>query len=297
MDTQTGKIEINNTSVIAKGTLLDIGSENIISYGHCWSLLPDPTIINDTTNFGLLKERGEFSSNLFGLIADSIHYVRSYVYDGKEYVYGDNVEFKITADSLDFETFTYERIDESKINISSEVKGIGSLNFTDHGHCWSTNEEPTIEENISSYGDIISDKIYASKIVNLNLGRYYIRAYLKNDDKVAYSNTIIFDSEISVKSGIVPNEDNNNGSATAFGNILSLGSSPIQNYGHCWTAFSSLPSINDKKTLLGTANQLMSFNSKLTGLLPGVTYYTRAYAIDNNTNVYYGEVISFVAVP
>jgi len=153
MDTQTGEIEINDTKVVATGTLLDIGTKDIVSYGHCWSLLPDPTINDDTTNFGVIAERGEFSSELFGLIADTTHYVRSYIYDGKEYTYGDNVEFKITADSLNFTTFNYERIDESKITISSEVLGIGSLNFSNHGHCWSTNEEPTIEDNISS--DII----------------------------------------------------------------------------------------------------------------------------------------------
>ncbi len=296
MDTQTGEIEINDTKVVANGTLLDIGDKDIVSYGHCWSLLPDPTIDNDTTNLGLLLERGEFSSELFGLIADTTHYVRSYIYDGKEYTYGDNVEFKITADSLDFTTFDYERIDESKISINSDVVGIGSLNFSNHGHCWSTNENPTITDNISSYGNILSDKDYTSKIINLNLGRYYIRAYLRNDDKVVYSNTIIFDSEISVNSGIVVLTGSRE--ATAYGNILSLGAKQIQNYGHCWSLSTSMPTINDNKTELGTSNQLMSYNSKLKDLivLDGsgnpVKYYVRAYAEDGD-KVYYGNVVPF----
>ncbi|MBN2757655.1 MAG: hypothetical protein JXR51_10795 [Bacteroidales bacterium] len=297
MDTQTGEIEINKTSVIAKGTILDIGSKNIINHGHCWSIGHEPSIEDNKTDLGQINEKGEFTSVLYNIIADTTHYIRSYIFDGKDYVYGDILTFKVSAEDLNFWTYEYERINESKINITSTVEGVGSLNFTDHGHCWATHENPTFESNVSSYGPLINDNTFTSKIVNLNLGHYYIRAYLKSEGRIIYSNTITFDSEISVTTGIVAINDNS--SATAYGSIISLGASTIQDHGHCWSATTSYPNISDErvsKTSLGSVNQLISFTSELTGLLPDIPYYTRAYAIDGS-KVYYGEVKSFIINP
>jgi len=83
---------------------------------------------------------------------------------------------------------------------------------------------------------------------------------------------------------------------------LSLGAKEIQNYGHCWSLSTSMPTINNNKTELGSAKQLMAYKSKLTGLIAldgdgkPVKYYVRAYA-DDGDKVYYGDVVSFNPAP
>lgn len=78
-------------------------------------------------------------------------------------------------------------------------------------------------------------------------------------------------------------------SATSGGNITSDGGSQVTARGVCWNT-SSGPTTANNKTSDGTGSG--SFSSSLTGLNPGVTYYVKAYAI-NDVGTGYGNEISF----
>jgi len=67
-------------------------------------------------------------------------------------------------------------------------------------------------------------------------------------------------------------------SATAKGEIAEVVGEAIQ-YGHCWSTLQT-PTIHDKITILFAEKISGIFTSSLTGLLPGTTYYIRAYAFE-----------------
>ncbi len=80
-------------------------------------------------------------------------------------------------------------------------------------------------------------------------------------------------------------------SAKILGEIISAGADGITQHGHCWSYF-PVPSTNNNKTEFGSTNTPTEFDSELSGLIEGITYYARAYVESNKTAVY-GDEISF----
>lgn len=83
-------------------------------------------------------------------------------------------------------------------------------------------------------------------------------------------------------------------SATVQGDIVEQGEGGVKKHGHCWSV-SQDPTINNDKTELGFVNTSGTFNSQLALLSPGIKYYVRAYATDNE-GTSYGKEISFTTL-
>ena len=77
-------------------------------------------------------------------------------------------------------------------------------------------------------------------------------------------------------------------SVTTGGVITKDGGKEITAYGVCWSTTNN-PIVSDSHTLDGTGTG--SFISNLTALLPGTTYYIRAYATNSAGTAYGNEVI------
>jgi hypothetical protein len=99
-----GKVPIPK---IAAGTISNITSTdatiisiisssytNISERGVCWSITPDPTIAGDKLADAAISS-GSFTSNLTGLTAATIYYVRTYVKIGNKVFYSNN--YKLTT--------------------------------------------------------------------------------------------------------------------------------------------------------------------------------------------------------
>ncbi len=78
-------------------------------------------------------------------------------------------------------------------------------------------------------------------------------------------------------------------SATSGGNVTGDGGATVTARGVCWNTSTNPTTANSKTTESGTTG---SFTSSLTLLLPGTTYYVRAYAT-NSVGTSYGSVVSF----
>ena len=81
--------------------------------------------------------------------------------------------------------------------------------------------------------------------------------------------------------------------STGHGNILSDGGADITQHGHVWSENFN-PDVDDaadSKTENGAAPNLGQFQSDMTGLNPGTTYYVRAYATNANGTSYGANVI------
>ncbi len=81
--------------------------------------------------------------------------------------------------------------------------------------------------------------------------------------------------------------------AIVGGKVVADGYTPVIDRGVCWNN-TGAPTITDNCLHIG--NGIGAFTDTLTGLLPGTTYYVRAYAT-NNVGTAYGNEVIFTTLP
>ena len=87
---------ITQTTAVSGGTVISNGGEPITMRGVCWSTSDNPTIADSNTNDG--SGTGSFSSELTGLIEETVYNVRAYATNATGATgYGNQVRFKTTG--------------------------------------------------------------------------------------------------------------------------------------------------------------------------------------------------------
>jgi plastocyanin len=84
------------TTATSGGNITDDGGSDITARGVSWSTSPVPTITNSHTTDG--NGVGTFTSNLTGLTASTMYYVRAYATNSTGTVYGNEVSFTTTTE-------------------------------------------------------------------------------------------------------------------------------------------------------------------------------------------------------
>ena len=88
-------------------------------------------------------------------------------------------------------TLNTNNIFNTGATINSEVIQDGGSTLTQRGVCWSTNQNPTITDNITNNGMGLGS--FTSSLTTLNANTvYYVRAYATNGMGTAYGNQINF---------------------------------------------------------------------------------------------------------
>ncbi|MGD0756802.1 MAG: hypothetical protein ABR927_17270, partial [Bacteroidales bacterium] len=167
----------------------------------------------------------------------------------------------------------------------------GGAAVTARGVCWGTTSNPTISGSHTSDDKGIGS--FISNITDLTSNTlYHLRAYASNSAGTAYGSDISFTTTPIVIPTLTTVVVTSITLTTAIsgGNISSDGNAAITAKGVCW-ATTATPTISNSITTDGTGSG--SFTSNLSGLLPGTTYYLRAYAT-NSAGTAYGDEVSFI---
>jgi len=166
-----------------------------------------------------------------------------------------------------------------------------------YGHCWSTEDKPSINGFKTDLGSRKDTGVFISTLENLDPNeKYYVRAYASDGARVFYGATKSFYTQDFttpvVQTGAV--DQLTLTSASVSGNLLDLGNGIdiVSQHGHCWSLTPS-PTTADYKTELGSTTSLGEYISLLSGLEDSTNYYVRAYAT-NEKGTAYGSVISFM---
>lgn len=177
----------------------------------------------------------------------------------------------------------------AKCNV--EVKDNGGLAITERGICLSSHQTPTVNDiHVTSVG---GTGHFTCEITNLEeVTTYYIRAYATNDYGICYGDQITFTTEHNV---VLPTVLTNgvmfkDTYAVAGGSIVSEGYGTISVKGVCWSQ-SAYPTTDNAHITINNGD-LGPYQSDITNLLPGTTYYLRAYAT-NEAGTGYGEQREF----
>jgi len=282
---------ITSTSALSGGNIINDGGFNITARGVCWSTSQNPTISDSHTTDG--NGTGAFTSNMNNLDDNTVYYVRAYATNSEGTSYGEQKTFK-TLEEINAPTVTTRYV--SDITAYSAISGgtvtnDGGLDVTARGVCWSTNENPTINDLHTNDGTGLGT--FTSEITSLSDNTtYYVRAYATNGNGTSYGEQRTF---ATLQGAVLPTvttrpvNDITSNSATCGGNVTSDGGSDVTARGVCWSTLQN-PTIDDSHTNDGTGTG--SFFSNLTGLDDNTVYYVRAYAT-NEAGTAYGDEKTF----
>ncbi len=220
------------------------------------------------------------------------YYYRAYAQTALGFTFGDMLFFDTESEPPVVQTFAVENITSYSATCGGEVTADGGADVTSRGICWSTLQNPTINDNYTNDGT--GTGVFSSILTELSPNTdYYVRAYATNSIGTAYGQQTSFTTLTNLPEVSTGNITNiTASSATCGGNVISDGGDIVTARGICWSA-SQNPMLNDSHTEEGTGTGY--FSSNITGLTAGTTYYVRAYAT-NSAGTAYGQETSFTAL-
>jgi len=135
---------------------------------------------------------GVFESSLTGLTPGETYYVRAYATNTEGTAYGDNeVLVCPTADPPVVTTQACSAITPESATGHGNITSFGDDTPSQHGHCWSTSQNPTLADSHNHEGIPFAPGAFTSSITGLAPDtRYYIRAYATNPYGTSYGNQV-----------------------------------------------------------------------------------------------------------
>jgi len=284
---------ITNVSARSGGAITSDGGAAILSKGIVWSTFPNPTISNSKTTDG--SGLASFTSQMTGLLGDSVYYVRAYATNATGTGYSSQLNF--TAAQAVLATVTTNPI--TSITSNSAISGgnvtaSGGGVISARGVVWNTSPTPTLSHFKTTDGT--GTGTFTSNLTSLTPPgtTYYVRAYVTNSIGTNYGDEVTFTTlavapTVTTKpvTAITPT------SATTGGTISLTGGAPHSEKGVVYSTTTN-PTISSTKLIDNTVG--LDWVSNITGLTGNTKYYVRAYAT-NVIGTSYGVLDSFTTSP
>lgn len=186
-------------------------------------------------------------------------------------------------------------INQTTATSGGNVTSDGGAAITARGICWSITEAPTTSNSKTTESGTTG--VFESAISGLTANtQYYVRAYASNGQGTSYGAQITFTTTnntiappvvtTAAVSAITAT------TATAGGNVTSIGGAPLTARGVCWAITANPTTANNKTTQTGATG---AFTSSITTLIANTVYYVRAYAT-NSGGTAYGPQVTFTTL-
>jgi uncharacterized protein (TIGR02145 family) len=193
-------------------------------------------------------------------------------------------------------TMAITDISPASAKSGGNVTDDGNASVTARGIVWGKTENPTVDvhEGKTTNGEGLGE--FSSEIAGLSPGTtYYVRAWATNSEGTAYGNELEFKTSIELPglttAAIINVTDT---SATSGGSIQNDGGSAILQKGIVWHTETN-PSLETHAGITHEGEGIGEYISELSDLVPGTTYYVKAYAT-NEEGTAYGEELQFTTL-
>jgi hypothetical protein len=271
------------------GTVATTGNSVILLRGVCVDTVALPTL--NTAYAATGNTAGSFAVNVSGLQSNTRYHVRAFATNGKGTAFGDTSSFTTLLTAPFFGSDTVPTIGATFAVASAVIGCDGGAPVTARGFCWSTSDSPTLASSIVTDG-AVGPGAYSDTLPSLLPSTtYFIRPYATNTVGTAYGRQDSIRTR-EFTPGVVYTDSvsaiNFNGALCGI-NVVTEGAPYIYSQGLCWNTTSN-PQRTDAHVTVspGTGD----FEVAVSGLLPGTTYYVRAFCY-NPAGTVYGEQVIF----
>lgn len=214
---------------------------------------------------------------------------------------GGNVEIKVSAigeyrAESSLNTLEATEVTNTSAVLNGEIINPGAPAYTERGFVWHTQDSPTLLSKLGSISVPVTDeKRFSWCIENLvPTTTYYVRAYLVQNGKVIYGNTITIGTS-QQETTITTSAATSVGatSATLNATIADAGIPAYTERGFCYSKYGDPTIADNRKAVTGTGTG--DYQLQVSGLEYPITYYVRAYVIQSGKPVY-GNTVTFTTV-
>jgi plastocyanin len=181
---------ITVTTATGGGNITADGGTSVTGRGVCWNNSTGPTTSNSKTTDS--NGTGQFVSNITGLTAGTLYYVRAYATNSAGTAYGDEITF--TTSSIKTATLTTNLV--TSVTTTTAVTGgnisdDGGSTVTARGVCYGLISNPAITDTHTTDG---TDKgSFISNLTGLTPSTlYHVRAYATNGAGTSYGSDVTF---------------------------------------------------------------------------------------------------------
>jgi uncharacterized protein (TIGR02145 family) len=281
---------LSSSSGFVSGNVLADGGSNVTQRGFCWSLSPNPTIANNTSQNG--TGLGSFNHTIQPLSPSTTYYIRAYATNSEGTAYGNQVTLTTSAANTNANVPTIQTelivYNDGLTAISGgNITADGGLAVTSRGVCWAIGTTPTINNSISNDGSGAGS--FQSTLTGLQPGTsYFVRAYATNDAGTAYGITYSFTTNSLPVVNTVQYDNVTYYSALLSGELISSESNIVSRGFY----FSTSPNFSSNFQVIPNGASIGIFSNQVSSLDTSTTYYFRAYA-ESLVGISLGNVLSF----
>ncbi len=280
---------ILNLSAVSGGKITDDGGSPVQERGVCYSKNTNPVIADSLVSCG--SGSGDFSAHLTGLEASTTYFIRAYATTKAGTAYGNETTVT-TLNYAALETKAISLVTLTTALCGGSVTDGGGATVSERGICYSDTKNPTTSNVKIAAGSGVGDFDVTLNGLTPN-STYYVRAYAINLIGTVYGNEVAFTTASLPTLSTAAITLITQTSARSGGDITNGGSSAVQVRGICYD-INSNPTIANFVVTGGSGSG--NFALSLSGLIPGTTYYVKAFAT-NGAGTSYGNEISFTTNP
>ena len=291
MMVKTGVItNISTISAEISGYCIDLGEGNTFQ-GHCYSKTPNVSVSTSITKIEEQAVIGDYTSHLVNLEPKTKYYVKAYLSNGKNIVYGDEIYF--TTDSLPTVISTNPSKEATNVPLNTSISATFNHEMDPSSITTLTyylkDGETSVPGAVSYSGstasftptnNLLAGKTYTCTITtsvktlaNISLSTDYIWTFGTQNVATTSPATIIQSRTATLNGIVCPNNLSTTvtfeyGTSISYGTTLTLPQSPV------------------------IGNSPISVSALVTSLMPDQLYHFRIKAI-NSDGTFYGDDLVF----
>ena len=280
---------VTGNSAIVSGTIVSNGGEPIDKVGFYYQAENEYYKKDVQTQLS----DGSFSCQLENLDPDTKYYVSAYATNSRGTGEGKIVDFTTKSGLPIVSTGSYSDVRSTTAVVTGKILSDGEFAITECGICYSsTNKRPTKSDNVIK-STLREPGQYSCNLTNLEPSTtYYACAYAENTNGITYGTYISFKTSNGMpKVSILQQPTYSGKNATVYGEITSDGGADIVYYGVVISRTNTMPSIENKESILNNEGAPITNNITFTFTnVPSMTMiYYRFYVVNSLAKVAYSD--------